>query len=84
VTDRLTIEFDPAEGAVLRVLGLIERRGYLLRSVMMNEQLEGASLTVDVEPRDAGRRVQVVAEQLRRLVDVNSVRLANPAEGPRV
>ena len=82
MTDRLTIEFDPAEGAVLRMLGLIERRGYLLRSVMMSEQPRGASLIVDLEPRDAGRRVQVVAEQLRRLVDVNKVMLADPASGP--
>lgn len=82
MTDRLTIEFDPAEGAVLRMLGLIERRGYLLRSIMMSEQPAGASLIVDVEPRDSGRRVQVVAEQLRRLVDVTCVILANPAAGP--
>lgn len=75
--DRLTIEFNPAEGAVLRVLGLIERRGYLLRAVAMNEQAKGASLVVDVEPRDAGRRACVVAEQLRRLVDVKDVRLAH-------
>ena len=78
MTDRLTIEFNPAEGAVLRMLGLIERRGYLLRGVVMSEQPKGALLVVDVEPRDAGRRVNVVAEQLRRLIDVYEVRLANP------
>lgn len=78
MTDRLTIEFNPAEGAVLRMLGLIERRGYLLHGVVMSEQPKGALLVVDVEPRDAGRRVNVVAEQLRRLIDVYEVRLANP------
>ena len=82
MTDRLVIEFNPAEGALLRMLGLIERRGYLLRGVAMNEQPQGASLIVEVEPRDIGRRVQVVAEQLRRLVDVNSVSLANSGAGP--
>lgn len=82
MTDRLIIEFNPAEGALLRMLGLIERRGYLLRGVAMNEQPKGASLIVEVEPRDIGRRVQVVAEQLRRLVDVNSVSLANSGAGP--
>ena len=81
MTDRLTIEFNPAEGAVLRMLGLIERRGYLLRAIAMNEQTDRASLVVDVEPRDVHRRVQVVAEQLRRLVDVNSVSLANTGAG---
>lgn len=82
MTDRLTIEFNPAEGAVLRVLGLIERRGYLLRSIAMNEQPNGGSLVVDVEPRGVDRRVQVVAEQLRRLIDVNSVSLGNTGAGP--
>lgn len=82
MTNRLTIEFNPAEGAVLRMLGLIERRGYLLRAIAMNEQPKGASLVVDVEPRGAERRVQVVAEQLRRLVDVNSVSLTNTGAGP--
>lgn len=76
MTDRLTIEFKPAEGAVLRMLGLIERRGYHLRGLTMSEQPKGASLVVDVEPRDVSRRVQVVAEQLRRLVDVNEVSFA--------
>lgn len=82
MSDRLTIDFNPAEGAVIRVLGLIERRGYLLRSVAMNEEPKGASLIVDVEPRDAGRRVQVVAEQLRRLVDVSNVTTAPNSAGP--
>ena len=35
VTERLTISFAPAEGAVLRMLGLVERRGYELRGVTM-------------------------------------------------
>lgn len=82
MSERLTIEFNPAEGAVLRMLGLIERRGYQLRAIAMNEQPMGASLVVDVEPRDLDRRVQVVAEQLRRLVDVNSVSLGNSGAGP--
>lgn len=82
MSERLTIEFNPAEGAVLRMLGLIERRGYELRAIAMNKQPRGASLVVDVEPRSVDRRVQVVAEQLRRLVDVNSVSLANPGAGP--
>ena len=82
MSERLTIDFTPAEGALIRVLGLIERRGYLLRSVAMGEQEKGASLIVDVEPRDSGRRVQVVAEQLRRLVDVSNVTTATESAGP--
>jgi acetolactate synthase II small subunit len=73
VTERLTIDFTPAEGAVVRMIGLVERRGYVVRGLAMNEQAESASLTMDVEPRDPSRRVQVVAQQLGRLIDVNQV-----------
>jgi acetolactate synthase-1/3 small subunit/acetolactate synthase II small subunit len=81
VTERLTISFEPAEGAVIRMLGLVERRGYALRSVAMNENDESAVLVIDVEPRDPGRRVSVVVQQLARLVDVNSVSLATRDAG---
>ena len=73
MTERLTIDFTPAEGAVVRMIGLVERRGYLVRGLAMNEEADSASLTMDVEPRDASRRVQVVAAQLGRLVDVKQV-----------
>ncbi|HEX8937679.1 MAG TPA: ACT domain-containing protein [Sphingomicrobium sp.] len=81
MTERLTINFTPAEGALLRMLGLVERRGYLLRNVTMKEDGGTASLVIDVEPRDSSRRVEVVALQLGRLIDVNSVNLAIPHAG---
>ena len=67
------ISFTPAEGAVVRMLGLVERRGYELRGLTMEELPNGASIVIDVEPRDSSRRVEVVARQLDRLVDVSSV-----------
>ena len=73
MTERLTIDFTPAEGAVVRMIGLVERRGYVVRGLAMNEQANGASLTIDVEPRDPSRRVQVLSQQLGRLVDVTQV-----------
>jgi len=73
VSERLMISFTPAEGAVVRMLGLVERRGYSLRGLAMEEFPNGASIVIDVEPRDASRRVEVVARQLDRLIDVNSV-----------
>ena len=77
MTERLTIDFTPAEGAVVRMIGLVERRGYVVRGLAMNERADSASLTMDVEPRDPSRRVQVVAQQLGRLVDVNQVSHSN-------
>jgi acetolactate synthase II small subunit len=73
---RLAIDFTPAEGAVVRVLGLVERRGFVVRRLAMSEQENGASLVIDLEPRDPSRRAEVVARQLGRLVDVNQVTIA--------
>ena len=73
---RLAIDFTPAEGAVIRVLGLVERRGFVVRRLAMSEQESSASLVIDLEPRDPSRRAEVVARQLGRLVDVNHVSIA--------
>jgi acetolactate synthase regulatory subunit len=73
---RLAIDFPPAAGAVVRVLGLVARRGVVVRGLAMSEQEGGASLVIDLEPRDPGRRAEVVARQLGRLVDVNHVTIA--------
>jgi len=62
-----------AEGAVLRMLGLIERRGFEVRGVAMRGEGQCGLMAVDVSPRDAGRRLEVMANQLRRLVDVRHV-----------
>ncbi len=81
VTQRLLVSFTPGEGAVVRLLGLVERRGYAVRAVHMEERTDGASMTIEVEPRDPARRVDVVARQLHRLVDVNSVSIVTQNEG---
>ena len=81
MSERLVISFTPAEGAVVRMLGLVERRGYSLRGVTMDERADGASIVIDVKPRDSSRRVDVVARQLDRLVEVNSVSVATSKQG---
>jgi len=81
VSERLIVSFTPAEGAVIRVLGLVERRGYSLRGLAMEERADCASMTIDLEARDASRRVEVVARQLDRLVDVNSVSIVTASQG---
>ena len=78
MTENLVVEFMPMEGAVLRMLGLVERRGYLLRNVAMNEDGDSASLVIDVQPLDSGRRVEVLGHQLRRLHGVSDVTHLTP------
>ena len=72
---RLTIDCTPEEGIALRVIGLIERRGFRLRRLGLTED-EGAATTsimVDVVARDPGRKIDVLHEQLKRLVGVRTV-----------
>lgn len=77
---RMSIEFDVGEGAVVRMLGLIERRGYELRGIGMTEHDCGgtASMVVELSPRDSGRRIDVLDLQLRRLHGVRNILTFDP------
>lgn len=81
MSERMTIRFAPAEGAVVRMLGLVERRGYELERLSMSENDNKGLLVLDLQPRDSNRRAHVVAEQLLRLVDVHSVSLSTRDAG---
>jgi len=81
MSGRISIDFAVAEGAALRMLGLIERRGFEVRGISMAQQDGLGSLTLDVEPRDPGRRLDVIAGQLRRLNEVRQVTFSTQASG---
>lgn len=75
MNDRIRIDFAMAEGAVLRVLGLIERRGYVVRGIGMAEHEDGetASMELEIAARDAGRELDVLDLQIRRLAGIRAV-----------
>lgn len=77
MTQRIEIDFAMAEGAILRMLGLIERRGFEVRSVLMTSGGGQGALAVNVVPRDPSRRLDIVARQLRRLSDVRKINVSN-------
>jgi acetolactate synthase-1/3 small subunit/acetolactate synthase II small subunit len=79
-TDRLVVDFAPMEGAVLRMLGLVERRGFRVSGIGMTERPCGkqASLELEIVARDSGRRIDVLGLQLRRLHGVSDVTFAPP------
>jgi acetolactate synthase II small subunit len=73
----LHIQVRSSEGAVLRTLGLIERRGFQIESMTLEEASgHGRSLTVCVS---SGRPVELLKRQLERLHDVLWVELRQPA-----
>ena len=82
MSGRITITFDPAEGAVQRMVGLIERRGFRLRGLVMSEEASEATIRMDVEGRDPSRRIDIVVRQLERLVDVRTVQCSTAEAGP--
>ena len=79
---RIQIHFAMAEGAVLRMLGLVERRGFEVRGITMAEAGEGqGAIALDVRPRDANRSLDIVAGHLRRLHEVRTVSCTPQASG---
>ncbi len=79
---RLKIEYVNAEGALLRVLGVVERRGFMIKSVTMNEHADGAlaSMIVEVVPRGAERRLDVLVPFVQRLHEVRSINAFEPMQ----
>lgn len=70
MSQNLRIDFRPGEGAVVRLIGLVERRGYCLHGLAMAEE---GRLTIQVEPRHAGCRLTSLAAQLSKMPDVRDV-----------
>lgn len=65
------IELDRLEGSLLRVLGLIERRGFHIDAIeMFDLGADKRGLNVTVRVRDAARTLETLALQIDRLYGV--------------
>lgn len=73
MTHCLTLALDRAEGALLRLLGTVERRGWNVVAVTAAEA-DGAHYRVDLT-LDGQRDPEVLCRQLQRLIEVREVRL---------
>ena len=73
--EKVFIEYDVAEGAVIRMIGLIERRGFRVARIAMAEQPCGrrGTLALEIVAYDEGRDVEILALQLGRLPGVNRI-----------
>ncbi len=72
---RIVVEFVAEEGALVRLLGLIERRGFRVRRAVSGDLAPGAvaTLALTIEPHDAGRSVDTLTLQLSRLHGVRNI-----------
>jgi acetolactate synthase regulatory subunit len=73
----LQIQLRSTEGAVLRTIGLIERRGFRIETMQLSAPAgDGRSLAVSVT---SDRAVELLQRQLDRLHDVLWVEVKQPA-----
>jgi acetolactate synthase II small subunit len=65
------VEIDRLDGTLIRILGLVERRGFVITSMNMHDLGEAlAGLSVRVLPRDPSRRPETLGLQIDRLYGV--------------
>ena len=63
----LHLELDHIEGSLPRVLGLIERRGFIIDALSMRTGNQGRVLSLTIRARDGARCLQVLGRQIDRL-----------------
>ncbi len=76
----LNIRIADREGALVRLIGLVERRGYEICRLDKAENQSGyAEITMHITPRGGERRIDVLMRQVARLFDVHAIRQSMPA-----
>lgn len=80
---QLQLRLVPERGALLRTLALVERRGFPVDQVESARSSCGRHLDVRLAGSEAPpRSPEILARQLRRLVEVTSVTAAGDTEAP--
>ncbi len=64
-----------AEGAIVRTLGLIERRGFTVTAIATRSDSGSESLVLRLEVASEGRPFDVLIRQILRLLDVRAALL---------
>jgi len=75
----LKVDFEAEEGALLRLLGVVQRRGFAVISITMPESadlLNTAHLTL--MPLQVYYRIEVLQRQIEKLHEVRAVTLVTP------
>jgi acetolactate synthase regulatory subunit len=81
----IEVSLSRAEGAIVRTLGLIERRGFVVEAVATQGGAGDDALVLRVEVASRGRPVDVLVRQILRLIDVRQAFLIDTqAAGQRL
>jgi acetolactate synthase-1/3 small subunit/acetolactate synthase II small subunit len=70
-----------AEGAIVRTLGLIERRGFAVTAITMRSDGASETLVLRLEVVSEGRPFDVLLRQIMRLFDVRAALLVESPHG---
>jgi acetolactate synthase II small subunit len=70
------------EGALIRLLGLIERRGFSVTSMNAHTDDGAQQVEVTVHLHSAGRSVETLTRQIQKLYDVRSVSCLTAVDAP--
>jgi acetolactate synthase II small subunit len=77
MTDTVHILIDRADGALQRLIGLVERRGFHIDAMNMAPEGEALRIALTVRGRDVGRSIDNLGLQIDRLVGAR--RISNDA-----
>ncbi|MDH3645760.1 MAG: ACT domain-containing protein [Gammaproteobacteria bacterium] len=69
----LRLSVHTAEGAIIRILGLVERRGFALARVDTTSPEDNGHLDMELDVVSAERSIDVLMRQLDKLFDVSHV-----------
>ena len=69
--EHIRIEFRCAEGALRRTLGVVEARGFSVRSMQMGSDGDAGVMTLALAPLDPTRKVERLLRQLERRLGVD-------------
>lgn len=81
MADTFFIQIDHSEGALQRLIGLVERRGFDIERLNVASSGEHRDVRMTVRGRDATRCTVVLGRQIDRLI---GVRRMAPAPSPYV
>jgi acetolactate synthase II small subunit len=76
------IELDRLEGSLLRILGLVERRGFHIDALELFDLGEDKrGLTIEVRPRDPSRSLDTLGLQIDKLYGIKRLTEAPVRDG---
>ena len=73
MSDTIHIQIDRADGALQRLIGLVERRGFFIDGIDMASEGAALNIAMTVRGRDAGRSIDNLGMQIDRLIGARRI-----------